>query len=152
MREERWQGKLLNNRWEDDDLNTGCFDWLSRWKTAPSHTIADVHELYQQLLPTKLYHYKKTRANSNPDVQCRLCGKTSESVSHILEGCSALAQTRYLARHNAALKILYFEMQRIVGWFRLLHLDIHQQCQSPCMKTRTRQPCGTFLCMRKTPK
>ena len=54
MREGRWQGKLLNNRWEDDDLNTGCFDWLSRWKTAPSHTIADVHELYQQLLPTKL--------------------------------------------------------------------------------------------------
>ena len=83
MREERWQGKLLNNRWEDDDLNTGCFDWLSRWKTAPSHTIADVHELYQQLLPTKLYHHKKTRTNSNPDVQCRLCGKTTESISYL---------------------------------------------------------------------
>ena len=115
MREERWQGKLLNNRWEDDDLNTGCFDWLSRWKTTPSHTIADVHELYQQLLPTKLYHHKKTRTNSNPDVQCRLCGKATESVSHILAGCSALAQTRYLARHNAALKILYFEMLRDRG-------------------------------------
>ena len=70
MREERWQGKLLNNRWEDDDLYTGCFDWLSRWKTVPSHTIADVHELYQQLLPTKLYHHKRTRTNSNRDVQC----------------------------------------------------------------------------------
>ena len=84
MREERWQGKLLNNRWEDDDLNTGYFNWLSKWKTAPSHTIADVHEHYQELLPTKLYHHKKTRTNSNPDVQCRLCGKTKESVSHIL--------------------------------------------------------------------
>ena len=44
--------------------------------------------------------------------QCRLCGKATESVSHILAGCSALAQTKYLARHNAALKILYFEMLR----------------------------------------
>ena len=38
-----------------------------------------------------------------------------QRVSHILVGCSALTQTRYLARHNAALKILYFEMLRDRG-------------------------------------
>ena len=34
------------------------------------------------VLPTKLCHHQKTRRNSNPDVQCRLCAKIY--VSHIL--------------------------------------------------------------------
>ena len=41
---------------------------------------------------------------------CRMCGKSSESVPHVLAGCGTLAQTKYLARHKAALKILFFEM------------------------------------------
>ena len=35
-----------------------------------------------------------------------------ESVPHILAGCGALAQTLYLARHNNALKILFFQVIR----------------------------------------
>ena len=35
-------------------------------KTAPSHTIGNVHELYQQLLSKKSYHHKKTRTYCNP--------------------------------------------------------------------------------------
>ena len=31
-------------------------------------------------------------------------------MNNNLSGCSTLAQTNYLARHNAALKILFFEM------------------------------------------
>lgn len=31
---------------------------------------------------------------------------------NVVSGCSALVQTLYLARHNAALKILFFEMLR----------------------------------------
>ena len=109
---EKWQGKLLKIRWEDDQLSRSCFDWLKVWKTGPSNTIAAVQELYQQLLPTKLYHHKKTGINTGPDVLCRMCGKCPESVPHILSGCSTLAQTKYLARHNSALKILFFEMLR----------------------------------------
>ena len=44
------------------------------------------------------------------EIMCRLCGKAAESVGHILAGCSALAQSKYLQRHNAVLKILFFEM------------------------------------------
>ena len=38
--------------------------------------------------------------------------ETAGSVQHILVGCSALAQTNYLERHNNALKILFFEVLR----------------------------------------
>ena len=41
---------------------------------------------------------------------CRLCGKAAESVGHILAGFSALAQSKYLPRHNAVLEILFFEI------------------------------------------
>ena len=43
---------------------------------------------------------------------------------HILAGCGVLAQTLYLARHNNALKILFFQAIRVldlvtseVPWF-----------------------------------
>ena len=89
----KWQGRLFKNRWKGDQLNRNCFNWLKKWKTGPSNIIAAEQELYQQLLPTKLYHHKKTGINTSPDVLW-------------LSGCSTLAQTKYLARHNAALKIL----------------------------------------------
>ena len=39
----------------------------------------------------------------------RLCGKCLQSVPHILAGCSALAQSKYLERDNSALKVVFFE-------------------------------------------
>ena len=88
----------------------GCFSWLCRWKTALTHTEAGVYELYQQLLPTKIYQQYKTKTSNNTDVKCRMCGKAMESVPHVLSGCSALAQSKYKTRHDAALKVLFFDL------------------------------------------
>ena len=50
---QKWQGKFLSAREEDEDLNfEGCFWWLSRWQNCPTHTVAGMFELYEQLLPT----------------------------------------------------------------------------------------------------
>ena len=89
---------------------TGCFSWLCRWKTAPTDTVAGVNELYQQLLPTKIYQQYKTKTSNNTDVKCRMCGKAMESVPHVLSGCSVLAQSKYKTRHDAALKVLFFDL------------------------------------------
>ena len=110
--EQKWQGKLTACRWLDEKLDLDCFALLSQWKAALSHTVAGVEEPYQQLLPTKVYNNRKTGTSSSGDERCRLCGKELESVSHILAGCSALAQTKYLERHNHALNILFFEVLR----------------------------------------
>ena len=113
VEQEKWQGKLMKNRWDDNNLDLeGRFAWLHHWKTAPTHTVAGLQELYQQLLPTKVYHHRKTGMSGNADERCHVYGKTSESVGDILAGCSAIAQTQYLARHNNAFKILFFEMLR----------------------------------------
>ena len=69
-------------------------------------------ELYEQLTPTKVYLARKTQTNHTNDTLCRLCEKTVESIPHVLASCSALAQNKYLARHHAALKVLFWEMLR----------------------------------------
>ena len=67
--------------------------------------------MYQQLLPTKLYHHNKTGTNPSSDVLCSgMFGSGPESVPNILAGCSTLAKTKGIARHNAALKELFFEL------------------------------------------
>ena len=52
----KWQGKLITVRWEDEKLDGECFSWMTEWRGAPTHTIAGIMELYEQLLPTKLYN------------------------------------------------------------------------------------------------
>ena len=64
--EERWQGKLIKNRWDDGEVKLN-----SLWKNAPTHTIAGVQELYQQLLPAKVYYNRKTKSQIT-DEKCRL--------------------------------------------------------------------------------
>ena len=71
---ERWQGKSIVERWKDEDVDEECFAWKD-WKTAPIKTVAGLQELYQQLLPTKLYAPRKTKTHTGDDEKCRLCRK-----------------------------------------------------------------------------
>ena len=81
LKQEKWQGKFLKQRWDDENLDNDCFQWMTEWKTASTHTIAGFQELYQQLLPTKVYHQSKTGINTTTDVTCWMCGKVPETVS-----------------------------------------------------------------------
>ena len=106
VKEEKWLWKMISNRLEDEYLDQGdCFAWLSCWKAAPMHVVVGIQELYQQLLPAKVFYHRKVGTSVNGDERCRMCGKATGSVPHILAGCGALAQTLYLARHNNTLKI-----------------------------------------------
>ena len=103
INEEKWQGRFLQARWQDSELSqSGYFAWLRDWTCALPHTIAGVMELYEQLTPTKVYTVYKTCA-AQGDVTCRLCGKSPETLAHVLAGYSVLAQSKYLERHNAVL-------------------------------------------------
>ena len=58
IRGQQWQGTFFKARWKDDEV-VDCFSF--------------VHELYHQLLPTKLYHQSKTGTITTTDLRCRLC-------------------------------------------------------------------------------
>ena len=40
----------------------------------------------------------------------RMCGKAAETQAHVLAGCGALAQSKYMTRHSAALKVIFYEL------------------------------------------
>ena len=91
---ERWQGKLIAERWRDEDVRTknvllGCQIGKQlqsrKWRDYKSY-ISDSCQL------------RKTKTHE----KCRLFQKAQESVAHVVSGCSALAQTLYLTRHNSA--------------------------------------------------
>ena len=73
------QGRLMTERWEDKEIGDECFSWINEWKRAPTHTISGMQELYQQMLPTKVYHREKTGLQTDSDVMCRLCRKQPET-------------------------------------------------------------------------
>ena len=74
INEEKWHGWSLQARWQDSELiQSGCFAWLRDCTCAPTHTIAGVMELYEQLTPTKVHTVHKTGA-THGEVTCRLCG------------------------------------------------------------------------------
>ena len=92
---------MICNGWEDVHLEQGyCSAWLSCWKAAPPHVVVGVKELYQQLLPTKVFYHRKVATSGSGEERCRMCGEATDSVPHILARCGALAQTLYLARQN----------------------------------------------------
>ena len=111
--DQKWHGRLLSSRWSDDQLSKrGCFAWLSEWSCAPTHTVAGVMELYEQLLQTRVYAAYKTGTSDRNNIMCMMCGKAPECIAHVLARCPSLAQTKYLERHNAAMKVLFFEILR----------------------------------------
>ena len=137
-KDKKWQGKLVCIRWEEESLSiTSCFAWLKDWATCPTYTIARMYELYEQLLLTKLYTKEKTQTSTDGEVLCRLCGKVAESVAHVLAGCSFLAQTKYLYRHNAALKILFFELLREHGLIEEIPPRYSPVMPKPAYQTNT---------------
>ena len=93
VHEQCWQGKLTFLRRENKSLNfVGCVWWLSGWKQCPTHIVAGMFELYEQLLPTRLYACQKTHTDTTGEVMYKLCNEAPGSVAHVLAGFTSLAQ------------------------------------------------------------
>ena len=63
-----------------------------------------------------------------------------ENVQHILSGCSALAQSKYLQRHNNAFKILFFEVLR--------YLDLITKSWTVVLTSHTQAAVREWVCDR----
>ena len=134
MRSQSWPGKLIASRWSDPELSNRCFDWLNKWKSCPTHVIAGTYELYEQRLNTRIYQ---------PRVQT--------DSAHILVGCSAFAQSKYLHRHNSVLKIMFFEMLHDLELVdSVYHLGTSQSSQNLSTKAQMHKPHGISHCTQTT--
>ena len=96
------------------------FEWL-KCGMKPEKT-SSIFQMSEQMVETK--YWKKIRGIPTENDKCRMCGKYTENVQHILAGCEKIAGDEHLRRHNKALSVFAFELGRRNGliteerWYR----------------------------------
>ncbi|KAL1448423.1 hypothetical protein WDU94_012335, partial [Cyamophila willieti] len=101
--------RTLDEEHVDKDTSLG---WLKN-----SHLKGETESLLiaaqDQALNTR-YHQKKILKQA-VDGKCRLCRNADEHISHILSGCTQLASTEYLARHNKVAAYIHWTICKQLG-------------------------------------
>ena len=90
--------------------------------------------------------------SDSSDSACRLRDTAPEGMAHILSACPALAQTKYLARHDAVLKVLFFEIICDLGLIDTVPRGIHLSSHSQSMKQQKYRRIGMSRYMGSTKK
>ena len=72
-----------------------CHVWLSQ-NLNPGKTAA-IMTMLEQMVETR--SWKEARGLTD-DGSCRICTQHSETVEHLVAGCTKLAKSEYLTRHN----------------------------------------------------
>lgn len=92
-----WRGLLCLHDWLEVSAHT--YYYWDEWAASANQ-------------PTKIYYKSKTRLETGHNVLCRMCCQVSETQAHVLAGCCKLAHSKYFIRHDAAFKILFYEMSK----------------------------------------
>lgn len=92
--------EMQSKVYKDQELE--CSEWL-KCNLDPKKTAAIVN-MQEQMIETR--KWKGMRGLNVESVLCRLCGQYDETVQHLLAGCTVLAGTEYVRRHNSALMVL----------------------------------------------
>ncbi|XP_044760152.1 uncharacterized protein LOC123317613 [Coccinella septempunctata] len=105
-----WESKSLHGRFfaslhqpEVDIMRSNTY--LTQGYLFPQ-TEGTLLAIQDQVVPTRVY----TKHIMKQDVEttkCRLCNTAEESVQHLSSGCSSIANTKYLARHNNMGKVVH---------------------------------------------
>jgi len=106
MKQQTWLGALTTKQLEDQDMSPNANQLFRTWKNIPDVVYSVNKKIRQQLLPTRTYQQTKLQAQV-PTTKCRMCDSQTESTSHILSGCSKIAQNLYTARHDRMLRPIY---------------------------------------------
>ncbi|XP_044766219.1 uncharacterized protein LOC123322341 [Coccinella septempunctata] len=105
-----WQSKQLHGRFyanlhqEDVDI-AASNTYLTQGYLFPQ-TEGTIFAIQDQVIPTRNYskHIMKQQVENT---KCRLCNNAEETTQHLLAGCSAVASTRYLTRHDNMGKVVH---------------------------------------------
>ncbi|XP_044765984.1 uncharacterized protein LOC123322181 isoform X2 [Coccinella septempunctata] len=99
-----WKAKPLHGRFhaslhqEDVDIQASN-TYLTQGYLYPQ-TKGTLFAIQDQVVPTRSYT-KHTIKQQIDSTKCRLCNNAEESVQHLSSGCSAIAGTKYLSRHDS---------------------------------------------------
>lgn len=110
-RMDRLMAKKLHGKFFNDMKNVAdrerSWQWL-KGGFVDKRTEGFVCAAQENVLTTRFYC--ATVLKQDVSAMCRKCGETVESVSHVVSGCKALAQTEYRRRHDKMGLRVYWEV------------------------------------------
>lgn len=116
-RKEEWLSKAIHGKYPKA-LDTGHQVESMSWLTTGNlfgETEGFACAIQDGVISTK--NYKKYILKENINDTCRMCRTMPETIQHITSGCTPLAHTEYLKRHNLTAGILH---QKIVTKLKLV--------------------------------
>lgn len=106
----KWRSKPLHGRFyaslqqpEVDLPSTNTY--LTQGYLYPQ-TEGTLMAIQDQVVPTRAYAKYIMKQNIE-NTKCRLCNNVEETVQHLSSGCSTIANTKYLSRHNNMGKVVH---------------------------------------------
>ncbi|XP_044745088.1 uncharacterized protein LOC123306951 [Coccinella septempunctata] len=107
---QNWQTKPLHGRFfaslnQSDVDKLSSSTYLTQGYLFPQ-TEGTFLAIQDQVVPTRVYtkHIMKQQVQTT---KCRLCDKAEETVQHLSSGCSTIAGTKYLGRHDNMGKVVH---------------------------------------------
>ncbi|XP_066932175.1 uncharacterized protein [Clytia hemisphaerica] len=98
--------QLLDEPHVDKTLTT---DWI-RSSTLKRATEATICAIQEQAVTTR--YIQRRIFHQQVEETCRICNREKETIHHIISGCTVLAPTKYLQRHNNLCKYIHELLMR----------------------------------------
>lgn len=132
----KWRTKALHGRYYTSlhhaDVDTKSTNIYLTAGYLFSETEGSLLAIQDQVIPTRTY-LRVIMKQTIPSVKCRWCNKEDESVQHIISGCSYLAPTWYLSRHNNMGKVVHQLMALQLGLISTF-TPYHQYTPKPLLE------------------
>lgn len=105
-----WKSKSLHGRFyaslqQEEVDKTKTHTYLMQGYLYPQ-TEGTLMAIQDQVIPTRTY-VKHIMQQQIESTKCRLCNNAEETIQHLSSGCSQIAGTKYLARHNEMGKVVH---------------------------------------------
>lgn len=112
-----WKSKPLHGKFakraSQEDVSQECtFSWL-RSSGLRAETEGFICAAQDQSLKTK--NYLTNIMKTGEDSTCRYCGQQTETIDHLVSGCSILAKQEYLSRHNKVAQYIHWRVCQHFG-------------------------------------
>ena len=85
------------------------FEWM-KGTGLTGGTEETIVAIQEQAVTTR-YIKKHIHKTTDTDI-CRMCNTMQETIAHVVSGCTTLAATSCLKRHNSVAKIIHLELAK----------------------------------------
>lgn len=108
-----WNRKTIHGRYPKLTTAPGTdkkssFKWLTRKELYPE-TEGFIIAIQDRVIRTR--NYEKHCLKLDVTDKCRKCGLVGETIEHITAGCTALAESSYLGKHNQVAKLVHQQLE-----------------------------------------